>query len=95
VQWLSTTGAQQLSERKTPSAAPLRTASRPFPNLPPWLERSKGEKRFGSNAKKAQIMKEAAEMRAGGATIATIRVFRAQNGRSGSFERAAQPREVP
>jgi hypothetical protein len=55
--------------------------------LPPWLERSKGDKTVRFNAKKAQIMKEAAEMRAGGATIATVRVFRAQNGRSGSFER--------
>jgi site-specific DNA recombinase len=55
----------------------------PFPNLPPWLERR--NKKIVFNSKKAKIMKTAAEMRAGGETIAAVRSYLGKHGIKRSY----------
>jgi site-specific DNA recombinase len=55
----------------------------PFPNLPPWLER-KGKK-IVFNSKKAKVVKTAAEMRAGGETIAAVRTYLRKHGIKRSY----------
>jgi site-specific DNA recombinase len=55
----------------------------PFPNLPPWLERK--DKKIVFNSKKAKIVKTAAEMRAGGETIAAVRSYLGKHGIKRSY----------
>jgi DNA invertase Pin-like site-specific DNA recombinase len=55
----------------------------PFPNLPPYLERT--GKAVRVNAKNARTVKKAAEMRAGGATIAAVREHLRKHGIERSY----------
>jgi site-specific DNA recombinase len=56
----------------------------PFPNLPPYLKRG-GDDEILVDAKKARIVREAARMRADGATIAAVRAYLAKKGIKRSY----------
>jgi site-specific DNA recombinase len=56
----------------------------PFPNLPPYLRRGR-DKQITVDAKKARIVRQAAKMRADGATIESIRAHLAKRGIERSY----------
>jgi DNA invertase Pin-like site-specific DNA recombinase len=72
--------AERTEDAKRRSVA---SGNPPFPNLPPWLERKGKDVRV--NAKKARVVKEAAEMRADGATIADVRKYLRRHGIERSY----------
>jgi site-specific DNA recombinase len=56
----------------------------PFPNLPPYLRRGR-DRAIAVDTKKARVVREAAQMRADGATIADVRAFLGKRGIKRSY----------